>query len=161
MSKVGLMALCLALAMVVVADVNCTRCGQGISEKLAEKAMEGAVNKATGGKANIDLGGNVDLSGLPALLRYPGATAKSRWSVSGEQGSGTVYAFETVDPPATVVNFYKQALSGWKSSSVAETGETTILVYTSDNEKEFVTVNVTKDSDSNRTLLTLLYTKQD
>jgi len=160
-SRVSLMALCLALSLVVVANVNCMRCGQSVSEKLAEKAMEKAVEKATGGKADIDVGGNVDLSGLPMFLRYPGAAAKTRWSMGGKDGSGTVYAFETADPIATVVNFYKTALSGWKNASIMESGDATILVYGTENEKEFVTVTVSKEKESGKTTLGLLYTKKD
>jgi hypothetical protein len=160
-SRVSLIALCLALSFVVVANINCMRCGQGISEKIAQKAMEGAVEKATGGKAKIDIGGNVDLSGLPAFLHYPGASAKARWAMSGEGGTGTVYTFETADPAASVVSFYKQALAGWKNASTMESGDATILVYGTEDEKQMTTVTVAKDKDSGRTMLTLLYTKKD
>jgi hypothetical protein len=123
--------------------------------------FEGAVEKATGGKAQIDVGGNVDLSGLPAFLQYPGAIAKARWAMTNEGGIGTVYTFETPDPVATVVSFYKPARAGWKSSSTMETGDATILVYGTQDEKEMVTVTVAKDKDSGKTSLTLLYTKKD
>jgi len=160
-SRVSLIALCLVLGFVVVVDVNCMRCGQSISEKLAEKAVEGAVNKATGGKADIDVGGTVDLSGLPAFLRYPGASAKARWSMNGEGGSGTVYTFETADPATSVINFYKTALAGWKNASTMESGDATILIYGTEDEKQMVTVTVAKDKESGKTGLTLLYTKKD
>jgi hypothetical protein len=160
-SRVSLIALCLALSFVVVANVNCMRCGRSISEKLAQKAMEGAVEHATGGKAKIDVGGNVDLSGLPAFLHYAGASAKARWAMSNEGTTGTVYTFETVDAPASVINFYKTALAGWKNASTMETDEATILVYGTEDEKQMVTVTVAKDKDSGKTGLTLLYTKKD
>ena len=159
MSRV--IALCLALGFVVVAGFGCMKCGQNVSQKIAEKAMEGAVEKATGGKANIDVGSNVDLSGLPALLHYPGATAKARWSMSGKEGTGTVYSFETKDPIAAVVDFYKKALAGWKNSSTMESGDATILVYGTEDEKQFVTLTVSREKDSNTTSLTLLYSKKD
>lgn len=161
MFRVSLMALCLVLSFVVVADVGCMKCGQDVSQKIAEKAIEGAVNKTTGGKANIDVGSNVDLSGLPATLHYPGAAAKARWSMSGKEGTGTVYTFETKDPTTSVVDFYKKALAGWKSSSTMENEDATILVYGTENEKEFVTLTVSKDKDSNLTSFTLLYSKKD
>jgi len=157
MSRVSLMALCLALSLVLVAGVGCMKCGQDVSQKIAEKAIEGAVEKATGGKANIDVGGNVDLSGLPEFLRYPGATAKTRWSMSGKDGAGTVYAFETKDAPAAVIDFYKKALAGWKNASTMESEESTILVYGTEDEKQFVTMTVSKDKETNITSLTLLY----
>ncbi len=161
MSRVSLIALCLALSLVVVANVNCMRCGRSISEKLAEKAVQGAVKAATGNNVDIGAGGNVDLSGLPANMHYPGAVAKARWSMSGEGGSGTMYSFETADAVANVVNFYKTALAGWKNATTAETGDATIMVYGSADEKESVTVTVGKDKDSGKTTLGLLYTKKE
>jgi hypothetical protein len=159
MSRV--IALGLALGFVVVAGFGCMKCGQNVSQKIAEKAIEGAVNKTTGGKANIDVGSNVDLSGLPAFLRYPGATAKARWSMSNEGTTGTVYTFETNNPAASVVDFYKKALAGWKNSSTMESGDATIMSYGTENEKEFVTLTISKEKDSNTTSLTLLYSKKD
>jgi hypothetical protein len=160
-SRVSLIALCLALSFVVVANVNCMKCGQSVSEKIAEKAIEGAVNKASGGKANIDVGGNVDLSALPPLLHYPGAVAKARWSMSNEGTTGAVYTFESADPAASVVDFYKKALAGWKNASTMENDEATILVYGTEDEKQMATVTVAKDKESGKTSLTLLYTKKD
>ena len=159
MSRV--IALCLALGFVLVAGFGCMKCGQNVSQKIAEKAMEGAVEKATGGKANIDVGSNVDLSGLPAFLHYPGAVAKARWSMSGKEGTGTVYTFETKDPAASVADFYKKALAGWKNSSTMESGEAIIMSYGTETEKEFVTLTISKEKDSNTTSLTLLYSKKD
>jgi hypothetical protein len=156
-SRVSLIALCLALGFVVLVNVNCMKCG----DKIAQKAVESAVEKSTGGKAKIDVGGNVDLSALPAFLRYPGAIAKARWAMSREGTTGTVYTFETADPVSSVVNFYKQALSGWKNASTMESGDATILVYGTEDEKQAATVTVAKDKDSGKTSLTLLYTKKD
>jgi hypothetical protein len=159
MSRV--IALCLALGFVVVTGFGCMKCGQNVSQKIAEKAIEGAVNKASGGKANIDVGSNVDLSGLPATLRYPNAAAKARWSMSKDGTTGTVYTFETNDPTASVIDFYKKALAGWKNASTMESGDATIMSYGTENEKEFVTLTVAKEKDSNTTSLTLLYSKKD
>ena len=154
-------ALCLALSFVLVVGFGCMKCGQNVSQKIAEKAIEGAVNKTTGGRANIDVGSNVDLSGLPESLRYPGAAAKARWSMSKEGTTGTVYTFETKDPAASVVDFYKKALAGWKNSSTMESGDATIMSYGTENEKEFVTLTLSREKDSNTTSLTLLYSKKD
>lgn len=161
MSKTGLMALCLVLGFVVVTGVGCMKCGQNVSQKIAEKAIENAVSKTTGGKASIQVGSSVDLSGLPGFLQYPGAAAKGRWSMSNKEGSGTVYTFLTNDPAASVIDFYKKALAGWKNASSMESGEATILVYGTEDEKQAVTITVTKDKESNETSLTLLYTKKD
>jgi len=157
MSKVSLVALCLVFSFAVVTGVGCTRCGQDVSEK----AVEDAVEKATGGKANIDVGSNVDLSGLPAFLHYPGAAAKARWSMSKEGTTGAVYTFETKDPTTAVIEFYKKALAGWKNASTMQSEKATVLVYGKEDEKEFATVTVSKEKDSDMTSLTLLYTKKD
>jgi len=154
-SRANPIALCLALGSVVLANINCVKCG----EKIAQKAVEGAVEKASGGKAKIDVGGNVDLSDLPAFLRYPGASAKARWAMSKAGTTGTVYTFETADAAASVVDFYKKALAGWKNVSTMESGDATILVYGTEDEKQMTTVTVAKDSG--KTSLTLLYTKRD
>jgi len=161
MSRIGLTALCLVLSFAVVTGVGCMKCGQDVSKKMAEKAIEGAVEKATGGKANIDVGSNVDLSGLPAFLHYPNAAAKARWSMSKEGTTGTVYTFETKDPIANVIDFYKKALASWKNSSTMENEDATIMSFGTENEKEFVTLTVSKEKDTNTTALTLLYSKKD
>jgi hypothetical protein len=154
-------ALGLSLGLVMVAGFGCMKCGQNVSQKIAEKAIEGAVDKSTGGRASIDVGKDVDLSGLPDFLRYPKATPTGRYSMSGKEGTGTVYTFETMDTAGVVVAFYRKALSAWKSVSAAESEDQTILTFWSRDEKQSVTVNVTKDKDKNVTSLTLLHTKRD
>ena len=161
MSRVGMIALCLALSFVVVTGVGCMKCGRNVSRKITEKAIEGAYAKATGGKASINVGSNVDLSSLPAFLLYPGATAKARWSMTNQEGSGTVYTFVTNDPTTSVVDFYKKALAGWKNASTMESGDATVLIYGTEDEKQAVTLTVAKDKESNGTSLTLLYSKKD
>jgi hypothetical protein len=130
-------------------------------QRIARMGDGVAVERAPSGRANFDVGSNVDLSGLPAFLHYPGATAKGRWSMSNEGTTGTVYSFETPGPTATVVNFYKQALSEWKSSSTMENDEATILVYGTEDAKQAVTVTVAEDKESAKTSFTLLYSKRD
>jgi hypothetical protein len=155
------LALCLALGIAIVTGSGCVKCGRSVSQRIAEKAIEGAVEKATGGRAEIQVGSEVDLSFLPASLRYPNAAAKQRWSMSRDQGTGTVYSFETRDPAPAVADFYKKALANWKSLSVAESEQATILSYGSEDQKRFVTVNVSRDEDTKLTSLTILYTKKD
>ncbi len=161
MSRIGLIALCLGFSLVVVTGVGCMKCGEDVSKKMAEKAVEGAVEKATGGKADIDVGSSVDVSGLPEFLRYAGATAKASWSMSGEDGTGTVYTFETEDPASSVIDFYKKALAGWKNSSTMQNENATVMVYGKEDEKEFATITVSREKDESVTTLTVLYTKKD
>lgn len=151
-----LTAILVAVLLVFVAASN-SGC-KGCASKVAEQAMEKAVETASGGKADIDVGSNIDVSGLPEALRYPGAAAKASWTMAGEDGSGTAYTFETADPRATVVTHYKNALAGWKSKMSSETEEATILSYGSADEKEFATVTV--GTSDNKTTLTVLYIKK-
>jgi hypothetical protein len=132
----------LVLGMVLIADVSCMKCGESIAKKATEKALEGAVNAATGGKASIDVSGNVDVSGLPAFLQYPGAKAVAKWSISGQDGTGSVYSFETADPKENMANWFKTSLAGqgWKEGATMESGEGTMLMYGSPDEKQFTTV---------------------
>ncbi len=154
-------ALCLVLGLVAVTSFGCMKCGQNVSQKIAEKAIEGAVDKATGGRASIQVGKDVDISDMPALLRYPGATATGRYSLTGKEGTGTVYTFETEDPAASVADFYKKALAGWKKSSTMESEGAMVMSYGTENEKEFVTLTISREKDLNATSLTLLYRKKD
>jgi hypothetical protein len=155
-SKVSFIVLSLLLCLVVTANVNCMRCGQSVSQKMAESAIKAA----TGGKATVDLGGNVDMSDLPATLRYPGAAAKAKWTMNGEHGSGTVYTLETGDAPATVVTFYKSAFSGWKQSAISESGDATVLIYGNDATKEWASVSVSKGSEGKTTIAVTYYKGQ-
>jgi hypothetical protein len=157
MARAGVIGLCLVLSLVLVTGTGCMKCGQEVSEKMVEQAVE----KATGGKADIDVGSSVDLSGLPEFLHYAGATAKASWSMSGKDGSGTVYSFETKDPAASVIDFYKKALAGWKNSSTMQNEKATVMVYGKEDEKEFATVTVSREKDENTTSLTVMYTKKD
>ena len=147
----------LVAVLLVFVAVNNSGC-KGCSSKVAEQAMEKAVETASGGKADIDVGSNIDISGLPEALRYPGATAKASWTMSGDDGAGTAYTFETADPRANVVTHYKNALAGWKSKMSSETEEATILSYGSADEKEFATVTV--GTQDNKTTVTVLYIKK-
>lgn len=161
MNRVGMIALCLVFGMVVVTSVGCMKCGGNASQRVNEKAIEGAVKMATGGRASINVGSNIDLSGLPTFLQYPGANAKASWSMNNGAGSGTVYTFLTNDPAALVIDFYKKALAGWKNASTMESGDATVLIYGTEDEKQAVTITVAKDKESNGTSLTLLYSKKD
>jgi len=159
MRKSLLVVTCLLVSFAVVASFSCRKASQSLGKKIAEKAIQGA----TGGKAKVDLGalGNVDISGLPEALRYPGAKAVAKFSMSGEGGQGTSYVFETADPVASVTAFYKSALAGWKSSMAMETDKGTVLGYSTADEKQTAVITVAADSDKKKTSLSILFsTKQ-
>ncbi|MFO7649794.1 MAG: hypothetical protein R6X13_00435 [bacterium] len=92
----------LVAALLVFVAVNNSGC-RGCGEKVVNDAVQKTVETATGGKMSVGTGSNIDISGLPEALRYPGATAKASWTMSGDEGTGTAYTFESADPRATVV----------------------------------------------------------
>jgi hypothetical protein len=134
-------------------DAGCMKCGEKAGEKIAEKAVQAASR----GKAKVDVG-SVDISGLPANLRYPGAVAKAKWEISTDEGTGTNYTFETPDPKAKVVEFYKNALSSWKKSMSSETPEVTTMAFTGPDEKEMVIVAIR--TEQGKSTINLTYTRK-
>ena len=85
-----------------VALVMLPACGAKPSQKIAETAAAKAAEIASGGKAKVDIGSNVDLSGLPANLRYPGAKGLASWTANQDSTKGTYYTLESSDPAAGV-----------------------------------------------------------
>ncbi len=143
----------LLFVFVATTETGCKGCGEKIAQRAVEKAVEGA----TGGKLDLDTGSSIDISGLPEFLRYPGAKAKASWTMTTDEGEGTSYVFETTDPRPTVVAFYKKALESWKSRSTMEGDEATVLIYGSADEKQFATITV--GTDDGKTSLSILFVK--
>ena len=131
---------CLVLSLAVVASFSCRKASESVAKKFAEKAIE----HASGGKTKVDLGalGNVDISGLPEALRYPGAKAITKFSMSGEEGKGTSYVFETADPAANVTAFFKRGLAGWKSSMTMESENGVVMGYSTADEKQSAVITI-------------------
>lgn len=150
---------CLMVLIVLLAgaalifDTGCTRCGAKAGEKAAEKMIEAA----SGGRAKVDVG-TVDISSLPANLRYPNAVVKGKWEVTTEEGKGINYMLESSDPKSKIVEFYKSALAGWKQSMVSETPDAITLAFISSDEKEAVFIILS--SDAGKTAINLSHTKK-
>jgi len=146
---------CLLLSMAVVASFSCRKASESVAKKIAEKAIEGA----SGGKAKVDLGatGNVDISGLPEALRYPGAKGVQKLSMGNEEGTGTSYIFETGDKVSDVTAFYKKALAGWKSSMTLESEKGTVMGYTTTDEKATAVITVAANSDKPTATISIVY----
>jgi hypothetical protein len=143
------------MAGLMVFSAGCMKCGERAMQQAAERGIESAIEKASGGKADVDVGTNVDISTLPEPFRYAGAVAKGKWTMTNEQGSGTVYALETADPAKSVVEFYKKALTGWKSVSTMETDKATMLVAASPDEKQSITVTIS--TEEGKTGINIIY----
>ncbi len=156
MSKIGIVVLSLLAVVVLGVSSGCMKCGEKAMERIAERSIEKAAEKATGGKAKIDVGSTVDISGLPAEFRYAGAVAKSRWTMTNDDGTGAAYMLETSDPVRTVVEFYKRALTGWKDQATMESDETTVLTAARPDGKASVTVSV--QSSEGKTVISIVHT---
>jgi len=137
MHKLSIAVFTLALCAMVVAGVGCMKCGESIAEQAAETAVEAA----SGGRVDIDAGGT-DMSDLPAFLRYPGAKAVGKMSVSTEDGDGTVWSLESGDLIGNIADWYRAAFKGqgWKTGAEVQMGKGTMLAGASADEKESVSV---------------------
>lgn len=157
MRSISYAVLALTMGLVLVAEVGCTRCGGDAAERIAERAVEQAIEKGSGGKADVDVGSDVDLSGLPEFARYPGATGKGKWSMQTEEGGGSAFGLETADPIDKVTEWYKSqvAAQGWKQSATMETGDGTMLMFTSPDEKQTMTVTLGKEEG--KTAIAIIY----
>ncbi len=143
----------LFVSAVFVINSNCGRCGKRVEEKRIEQMIEAA----SGGEAKVDVE-NIDISSLPVNLRYPNAVAQAKWEITTEEGKGINYTFETADPKAKVVEFYKSALPGWQNTMVSETPDGTGMVFSSKDKQETVVVLVS--SQETKTIITLMHTKK-
>jgi hypothetical protein len=125
----------------------CSACGQGA----AERVVEGAIERETGGAADVDLqdesltitteegtlqaGGDITLpSGWPSdLTVYPGAkilTFTSNTPTEGEQG--IALSLLSTDSEAKVFDYYAAALpaAGWTVTSTMRTPGRNFLTAT-------------------------------
>jgi hypothetical protein len=142
----------LAVGCALLGILGCGNPAQKTAEKLAEKSIE----KSTGGKAKVDLGTNVDISDLPEMLRYPGAKAAARWSVSQQEGKGMSYVLMTGDPADKVVQHYKQTLAGWKEGMTMQGEKGTVMAFSRNDEKQSVLVTVGLDTEKAQTSIGLI-----
>lgn len=123
-----------------------------LGQKVGEKVAVGIIEKATGGKANVDVNsGNVSVktkdgsfstgTSLPAdwpkdAPAYPGATVSYSGSnnpQSGESGFGAVLT--TNDSAQKVRDYYTKELTslGWKTEATYNAQETSVVSATKEN----------------------------
>ena len=158
MQKTTLIGLAVLTAFVLTANINCMICGGDVAGKIAQEALETAVEKGTGGKVDIDVSGKgVDLTGLPEFAKYPGAQGKGKWSMSGEDGSGSAYGLESGDAMDKVAEWYKSQVAGqgWKESMTMDMGDGKMLMFVSPDEKKSLTV--TLSSEDGKTSIAIIY----
>jgi len=156
MHKTHLIVLSIALGLVLI---TLPGCGGNSSQKLAAKVASGVASAATGGKTNVDVGGNVDLSALPANLRYPGAKASASWTTTQDSAKGTYYALETADPIATVKDFYKKNMTGWTQSMAMDNADgTSMMTFASPDQKQNAVITLATNKDKGTTTIAIIYT---
>jgi hypothetical protein len=145
-------------SLLILAVVLGAGCSGGSSEKDAkadaERRMGEALSKAGAGQTKVDLGskGSVDLSGLPEILRFPGATALAH-TANGGPGGGDMYVLQSDQEPTQVAEHYKQQLASWKQVHAMEGNGTTALVYLSPDESQQASVIVATDPKGGKTLI--------
>lgn len=142
MSARPILTILLVLAVLLLPGAACTKCAGDIAKKATEKAMEAAIEKGTGGKADIDVGSNIDLTGFPPELIYPGAKPIGKWSMTTGEGTGATYTFETADPVKKVADHFKTTLTSWKNAATMESNEAIILTYQTADEKQSAVITV-------------------
>jgi hypothetical protein len=155
-----LVLLAVGFTLAVTVNVGCMKCGSDVTERLTEEAIEGAIEKSSGGKVDIDVGKTVDMSGCPAFLQYPGAKGIGKWSMTTGDGSGSVYSFETGDPREKVADWFEASCEGqgWKQAATMQTGDGLMLMYGSPDEKQSVTVMLA--TDEGKTTIAVTYGKK-
>ena len=147
-------------AVFALALISLPACGKNPAEKAGEKIAGKALEAATGGKAKVDVGSSVDLSGLPAHLRYSNAKAIASWTINEKESKGTYYGLETADPVPTVKAFYKQNQAGWKESMTMDNADASMLTYISPDEKQSAIITITADKEKNKTVIAIVYTQK-
>lgn len=159
--------------IIVIASVTVALMGCGKpSEKAAEKAVEAAIEKESGGKAKVDISqGSISVktdgkdqmemtSGQNAKVPedfpkdipvYAGATVLS--SIKAE-GSFNIN-LETADEMSKVTASYKEAMKkeGWTEKTAADMGQMTMLTYAKAEREAMVHIN----SDGKKTSIGLMY----
>ncbi len=120
--------------LMVWVGLSTSGCCGDLVKKAGEKVAEKAIEEATGGDASVAIGDNVDLSKLPSVFRYPGATGKGQISQNAPTGLGTVYILQTTDPVEKVKAHYAN-ISGFKQLVKMDSPNGTTYSYESADGK--------------------------
>ena len=99
-------------------------------------------------------GAGIDLSGLPEMMRYPGATGRAVLS-SGEDGDqGGMYYLESSDSVDDVLGWYQHKLASWRRDAFVRLHDSTWIGFTRGSNK---TVNIIIGADGDRTRINVVY----
>jgi hypothetical protein len=164
-----IMALCLPLVLTA-----CQSPSQKASEKASEKLAETAIEKSTGGKANVDISGkNVSVDtkegsmqtgeniSLPAdfpsdVYVYEGSI---KTAITSNDPKGYTVSIETDKPLADIKAAYEQKIvaDGWEKTGTMDFGETASVMGKKGNRN--LSVMISKGSDKTAIVLTVVEEK--
>jgi len=156
--RASIVALVLVLGLVVAVNVGCMKCGEKAMEEAFEEGLETAIEKGSGGKVDVDVGKEVDLSELPGALKYPGAKGVGKWSVSTEDGSGTNFMLETNNTKEQVKDWYISSLTGagYKKAMEMDTGDGLVMMFNKEGDDK-TAVTVTVATEDGKTTISVLH----
>jgi hypothetical protein len=143
-------------------------------KKLTEAAADKAIEEGTGAKKvdldkgkiemtgaqgqQVNLGQNVALpDGWPSsrVPQYPGSTIMAAVSANGQFS----YTGQTSDPPAKVVAFYKDKLSGYKNEGTMTMPQGTIVSFKGTQDDVALTASAGGDGKTTITVAITPHTK--
>lgn len=159
MTKRPLVLAVVVASLLLAVNPACTKCAGDIAQKATEKAIETAIEKGTGGKVNIDAGSNIDLTGFPPELIYPGAKPTGKWTITSEEGTGATYVFETPATIKQVSDHFKTALAGWKAIGTMESNESVVLTFQTADEKQTAVITLSP-KEGGGTTVGVVYSKK-
>lgn len=162
-SLVSMVAVC-----ALVAAVGCRKASQSWAEKMAEKAIE----RESGGKADVDFdGGKVSIKtkdGEVVAMTGGSTTVPADFPkdvfvpngvkilASYSAPDGRSLTMESKDSPESVISQYEAEMKkqGWTEETRMTTGDAVIRVYKKDDSKRTASILVNKSGKGSQMVLT-------
>jgi len=134
----------LALALGLVVAVGCLGCGGNSGNEPAGQAAADTIN----------------IDEPPAFLLYPGATLSGGYTLPGSDGHGAGWLLETDSTMAQVWDWYDTWFHelDWPEGSAVRSDESQLMVWTSEEEQETVTILLVPRGDA--TTISLTYVRK-
>ena len=165
--------------LVVILAVAMALAVGGCGKSSEEKAMEQAIEKGSGGKADVDLskqkmtfqtkeGEKIEIATGGEGIKLPDDFPKDILVYAGTKvesavktGDAHQLGLSTPDAPEKVAEAYAAQMKkdGWAEESSMKTPEMTMLQYT--KEKRSVMVHITKDGDAGTKIMLMAATEKD
>lgn len=115
-----------SVLVLTAASVFWSGCGKAKAKPVAGRPATGAAV--------------VDISTLPAFLRYPGAKATERVALSLKDSRGTVWTLVTGDPRDKVADWYRISVGkeGWNKTPETDAGRSSMLEWEKPDKTETI-----------------------